>query len=176
MYSFYIRACFFKDFISKSPKNWIFTLRTHPRYPGNLIPNFSERKIIMQDSREIYISDALVDASIVICSADTMSSAICEAIALNIPVFLVRPKAAINTFDFKPYALKFPCIIRSPRTLINKIGKILLSRAYREDYLIATKSWSNSIVGPLHLKQVHLKEAPYIRIYFSNNLYRHFQM
>ena len=161
---------FFKSFITNINHKYNITLRSHPRYFGDLLPGFINNELKFENSREVDLVDSLNDCSLFIMPADTFSSIIASAIRFEIPSVIIAPLSSISVYNFEPYYFNYPFIINNENSLFDFIHKVENNISFKEEVILIQKKWLNSILEEKSIKKDHKLIHRNIKSTFNNKI------
>lgn len=152
---------FFQSFFKKIKNTYKIKLRAHPRYFGELIPEYNNINIEYENSREINLNSSFESCFLFIMPVDTFSSIISAPIGFDIPSVMIAPFGSNSVYDFKPQYFGYPFVFDTEITLIDFIFKIQNNPNFKIEVLNKQKNWLNEILNEnINIK----KENPPIQL------------
>ena len=137
---------FFHSFFKKINNKYKIKLRAHPRYFGELIPEYDKINIEYESSREIDLNCSFESCFLFIMPVDTFSSIISAPIGFDIPSVMIAPIGSNSVYDFKPLYFGYPFVFDTDSALIDFIYKIENNPNFRIEVLNKQKNWLSKIL------------------------------
>ena len=158
---------FFNLFLNNLNKKYQITLRSHPRYFGELLPDLNSNGINFENAQEVDLIETISNCSVFIMPADTLSSVFCDSIRNEIPSVIISPIGLKSTSEFEPYCFEYPFIINNVKSLIDFIYEIENNIDFKNDVILQQKKWLKEILGLDMNKINHI--TPACNLYSKRN-------